>query len=63
METVRDLEKDRRDKDDAKSEAGKSQYQQFYAKGELKEKGMHMHDFLASDYDMENVVVTKTKLR
>ena len=26
-------------------------------------KEMHIHDFLASEYDTENVVVTKTKLK
>ena len=62
METVRDKEKNR-DKDDGKSDAGKSQYQSVYKIGELQDKGMFIHDLLASEYDNENVAVTKTKLK
>mmetsp|Transcript_28959 Transcript_28959/g.35863 ORF Transcript_28959/g.35863 Transcript_28959/m.35863 type:complete len:94 (-) Transcript_28959:277-558(-) len=40
---------------------GPSQYQSIYPVGELRNKGMAMHDLLASEYDMGNVVVTKMR--
>ena len=49
--------------DDDDSNEPTSQYDSIYARGELQDKGLGIHDLLASEYGEDEVAVKKMKLK